>query len=71
MSTTSTTQLTPLLTPHEVAQLIGVTTGTLACWRSQHRYNLPWSKIGRLCMYQASDIQAFIEERRVQIAQQQ
>ena len=54
---------TKLLTPDEVANNLGVTTHTLAVWRSTGRYNLPYVKSGRLVRYREDDVQAFIESR--------
>ena len=55
--------LSKLLTPDEVSELLGVTSHTLAVWRSERRYNLPYIKAGRLVRYRAEDIQRFVEER--------
>ena len=52
-----------LLTPNEVSDILGVTTHTLAVWRSEGRYNLPYIKTGRLVRYQEQDVQKFIEDR--------
>lgn len=52
-----------LLTPNEVSELLGVTTHTLAVWRCERRYNLPYVKTGRLVRYQEADVQNFIQER--------
>ena len=54
-----------LLTPKEVAEMLGVTVGTLAVWRTTKRYNLPYSKIGRKPMYRCVDVEAFIDSRMV------
>jgi len=56
-------QQSKLLTPDEVSDILGVTTHTLAVWRSEGRYNLPYIKTGRLVRYKESDIASFIEER--------
>jgi predicted DNA-binding transcriptional regulator AlpA len=53
-----------LLTPNEVADILGVTSHTLAVWRCCRRYNRPWIKVGRKVRYRASDVEAFIESRR-------
>jgi predicted DNA-binding transcriptional regulator AlpA len=50
-----------LCTPVEASQILGVTTHTLAVWRCEKRYNLPYVKVGRLVRYRRSDISAFIE----------
>ena len=52
-----------LLTPGQVAQVLGVTTHTLSVWRYENRYNLAYVKTGRLVRYRESDVQAFIQER--------
>lgn len=55
-----------LLTPKETSQLIGVGNDTLAVWRCNKRYNLPYIKVGRLVRYRLSDVEAFLSERRVE-----
>lgn len=57
------TTLPRLLTPEEVAELLGVTTHTLAVWRCSQRYDLPYVKSGRLGRYRVPDLEAFIERR--------
>lgn len=52
-----------LLAPEHVADLLGVTTHTLAVWRCTQRYNLPYIKCGRLVRYRPSHVDAFIESR--------
>ncbi len=52
-----------LLTPKQVAERLGITTHTLAVWRCEGRYALPYVKSGRLVRYRESDIAAFIEKR--------
>ena len=54
-----------LLTTNEAAQILGVKPKTLAYWRCVKRYDLPFVKVGRSCRYRRSDIEAFIESRRV------
>lgn len=49
-----------LLTPDQVADLLGVTPHTLAVWRCQRRYDLPYAKVGRAVRYRASDVADFI-----------
>ena len=57
------TNIQKLLTAEQVAELLGVTTHTLAVWRSTGRYNLPYVKSGRLVRYRESDVHNFIEKR--------
>ena len=52
-----------LLTPEEVSELLGVAPHTLAVWRSEGRYNLPYMKTGRLVRYQEKDVERFIADR--------
>ncbi len=52
-----------LLTPERVAELLGVTTQTLAVWRCEKRYNLPYVKVGRLVRYPQSAVAEFLSER--------
>lgn len=50
-----------LLTPEQVAELLGVTPHTLAVWRSSKRYPLPYIKCGRLVRYRLDDVQGFLQ----------
>lgn len=52
-----------LLTKEDVAEILGVTVGTLAVWRATKRYNLPYVKSGRLVRYRPEDVDAFIASR--------
>ncbi|RLJ18070.1 DNA-binding protein [bacterium endosymbiont of Escarpia laminata] len=52
-----------LLTPDEVSDLLGVTTHTLAVWRSEKRYSLCYIKTGRLVRYREEDVIQFIQDR--------
>jgi predicted site-specific integrase-resolvase len=54
-----------LLSPKHTAELLGVTTGTLAVWRCKRRYQLRFVKIGSKVRYRSEDIQRFIEARSV------
>lgn len=54
-----------LLTRKEAASYLGVTPETLAVWHSTKRYPLPMVKIGRLCKYKKSDLDAFIALRTI------
>lgn len=60
----TTTTLSPLLSPAETAQLLGVSAGTLAVWRCTKRYALAYLKIGAKIRYRLSDVEKFIETRR-------
>lgn len=52
-----------LLTPAQVAEMLGVGEATLAVWRSTHRYPLRYVKIGGLVRYRPDDIERFLDER--------
>lgn len=54
-----------LLTTTEAAALLGVERGTLEVWRATKRYGLPYIKVGRLVKYRKTDVQEFIDRRRV------
>jgi hypothetical protein len=51
------------LTSAEVANILGVTEGTLAVWRCTKRYCLPFVKIGRKIFYRSEDVKLFVESR--------
>lgn len=53
----------PLLSPEQAANILGVRTETLACWRSTGRYKLPFIKVGRWIKYREEDVMAFISDR--------
>ena len=55
----------PLLTPKQVAKILGVKPKTLGYWKCVGRYDLPCIKIGRKNMYRPADVEAFIERRTV------
>lgn len=52
-----------LLMPSEVADLLGVTTQTLAVWRCERRYVLPYVKVGSYVRYRPADVDQFIATR--------
>ena len=55
----------PRLTRKEAAEYLRVTEGTLAVWATTGRYNLPYIKVGRKCVYLQVDLDRFMENRRV------
>ena len=58
-----------LLTPEQVADLTGLSTETLAQWRSQRR-GIPYVKISRNCVrYRESDLDHWLTERIVPVQQ--
>lgn len=56
---------TNLLTDAQVAQMLGVSTKTLATWRSTGRYALPFLRIGARIRYRRQDVLAWLESRRI------
>ena len=55
-----------LLNVAEAAAYLDVKEGTLRVWKSTGRYCLPCVKVGRLVKYHVSDLDAFLERRRVE-----
>lgn len=47
----------------QAAAVLGVKTSTLAVWRSSGRYNLPYTKSGRLVRYLIADLAQHIADR--------
>ncbi len=62
-----TTQNKEWLTPKEVNKAFLFSTSTLAKWRMDNK-NLPFSKMGKYIRYKRSDILAFIESNKVEVA---
>jgi excisionase family DNA binding protein len=57
--------MTELPSTEQAAQMLGVTAGTLAVWRSTRRYPLKFVRIGRKVRYRTADLEAFITDRTV------
>lgn len=54
-----------LLTPVEVAAILGVTVDTLAVWRRTKTEDIPFIRYNqRLVRYREEDVWAFIEKKR-------
>ncbi|MGN8159494.1 helix-turn-helix domain-containing protein [Salinisphaera sp. SWV1] len=51
-----------LLTSEQAAELLGVNSHTLAVWRCEKRYPLPYVKCGRWVRYRAADVAKFIDD---------
>ena len=49
----------------EAAAYIGVEKETLDCWRCSGRYLIPFIKVGRLVKYRKSDLDDWLNSRRV------
>lgn len=56
-----------LLTNKEAAEYLGVASNSLAVWRTTKRYPIPYVKVGRLVKYRLSDLETFLESRKVSI----
>jgi len=61
---------TDLLSAEDVARLTGLSTETLAQWRSQRR-GIPYLKIGRRVRYDLTDVQAYLRGCRVSVSDPQ
>lgn len=59
----STTSLTPpcLLTTDQVANALGLSSRTLAAWRSSRSNSLPYIKTGSRVRYRSQDVVAWLE----------
>ena len=51
-----------LLNRREAAEMLGISSGTLAVWLCCKRYDLPYIKLGSRVMYDYDDILKFIEK---------
>jgi len=61
-----TTRKPTLLSPAEVAQLLGINADTLSVWRCTKRYpTLKYIKVGRSVRYRQEDVEAFLAERTI------
>jgi excisionase family DNA binding protein len=52
-----------LLSPDQVADVLGVSKQTLAVWRCEQRYPLPYVKVGSRVRYRPADLQQFMVAR--------
>ncbi|SEI03638.1 helix-turn-helix domain-containing protein [Pseudomonas asplenii] len=52
---------TDLLTPEQVADVLGLSPRTLAAWRSSRRNDLPWIKVGARIRYRRGDVISWLE----------
>lgn len=50
-----------ILNSAEAAEYLRVTPHTLAIWRSEKRYDLPFVRIGRFVRYRKEDLRRFID----------
>jgi len=59
--------MSELLTPEEVSGLTGVSTETLAQWRSQKKH-IPYLKVGRLVRYHPQDLEEYLQRCKVSVS---
>lgn len=63
-SVTSDTTITPeLLTTDQVATALGLSSRTLAAWRSSRTNSLPYLKTGSRVRYRPQDVATWLESR--------
>ena len=55
----------PNLTPKQTSDYLQVTTRTLARWRNM-RKGPPWVKAGHRVLYRRADLDAWLEQQRVE-----
>ncbi|HUE74332.1 MAG TPA: helix-turn-helix domain-containing protein [Pirellulaceae bacterium] len=55
----------PLLSRRQAAEILGVQPQTLAVWATTGRYELPFTKVGRLVKYDPADLEKFVRSRTV------
>jgi hypothetical protein len=55
-----------LLNEDQAASVLQVKPNTLAVWRSTKRYAIPFVKIGACVRYKRADLEAFIQENRIE-----
>ena len=54
-----------LLTPNQAAEYLGLKPQTLATWRCNARYGLPFIRIGRSVKYRLADVENWLKSRTV------
>ena len=52
-----------LMTPRDAAVYLGVKINTLAVWRMDKRYHLPYIKVGKCIRYRKADLDIWLENR--------
>jgi len=62
MEVNSIKEVQSLLTRKQAAELLGCKENTLAVWKTNKRYKLPYIKIGKNVRYRLSDILDFIKD---------
>ena len=49
----------PLLSPREVGELLGISTGTLRSWRERNDGSA-WLRVGKLVKYEKADLEVWL-----------
>lgn len=62
-ATSDTSVTTGLLTTDQVATALGLSSRTLAAWRSSRSSSLPYLKTGSRVRYRSQDVVAWLESR--------
>jgi excisionase family DNA binding protein len=62
---TATRTSDPLLTTIQAAEYLGVQPQTLAVWRSQKRYGIPYIRVGAYIRYRQSALDQWLASRTV------
>jgi len=62
---TKTVLIQDLLSDKEASIHLGLADGTLAVWRCNGRYNIPFIKVGAKVRYRRSDLDAWLESRTI------
>lgn len=52
-----------LLSREEVAEMLGISSATLAVWACNKSQPLPFAKIGRCVRYRLADVEKFVSNR--------
>lgn len=54
-----------LLTSDQAAAYIGIAPTSLRIWRSTHRQQIPYAKVGSLVKYRRTDLDRYLEQATV------
>ncbi len=59
------------LTTAEAAEFLGLSAETLTTWRCTKRYEIPYLKVGKKVFYVLTDLETWLESRKVSPAAQE
>jgi excisionase family DNA binding protein len=54
-----------LLTTAQVAEILGLSEGTLTTWRCTKRYDVPYLKLGRHVRYKRGDVETWVRSQQL------